>query len=235
MGGTCIVTGASRGIGRAISINLSRTDYYDNYILMARDTALLKETKARMDKGNNTVCLPMDLVELDKIEPVVEEIAGEFGGIHALINVAGFVEPRSLLETTVENWEKTFKINVSSVFLLTREVVRHMKSSGGKIVNFASTAGMTPRPGWLAYAASKAAVISMSQTLSDELKEYGIKVYCISPGRCATDLRKVLAPEEDPSTIMQPEDVAGFISDLLSPQGDILDSQNIVLRKQITR
>ncbi|MBC8147000.1 MAG: SDR family oxidoreductase, partial [Bacteroidetes bacterium] len=115
---------------------------------------------------------------------------------------------------------------------LTKYVVKYMKSKGGKIINFASTAGMSSRPGWLAYACSKAAVISLSQTLSEELKEYKIKVYCISPGRCATDLRKILAPEEDPSTIMQPEDVAVFVENILSDYGDILDSQNIVLRKQ---
>jgi 3-oxoacyl-[acyl-carrier protein] reductase len=230
---TCIITGASRGIGRAISVKISQTDYFKNIILLARSSERLKKTKELMNKNINVKHYSIDLMNYEVIEMTIAKIADEFGKINALINVAGFVDPKSLLETSVENWEKTFKINVGSVFVITREVVKHMKSTGGKIVNFASTAGMTPRPGWVAYAASKAAVISMSQTLSDELKEYGIKVYCVSPGRCATDLRKILAPEEDPTTIMQPEDVADFIVTLLSPHGDILDGQNIVLRKQI--
>ena len=74
-----------------------------------------------------------------------------------------------------------------------------------KILNIASTAGITSRPGWLAYASSKAAVVSLSATLADELAGSGIKVYSISPGRTATELRRKLAPEEDPSTIMQPQ------------------------------
>ena len=109
-----------------------------------------------------------------------------------------------------------------------------MRANGGKILNVASTAGMTPRPGWLTYASSKASVIAMSQSLTAELAEYGIKVYCVSPGRCATKLRTRLAPDEDPSTIMQPEDVAEVICNLMSPFENCLDGQNIVIRKQIS-
>ncbi len=110
-----------------------------------------------------------------------------------------------------------------------------MKESGGKILNIASTAGMTPRPGWLSYSSSKAAVISMSQTLTEELSEYGILVYCVSPGRCATKLRKRLAPNEDPSTIMQPNEVAEVICDLISDKENCLDGQNIIVRKQLRK
>lgn len=88
--------------------------------------------------------------------------------------------------------------------LLIRECVKYMKQNEGisKILNVASTAGITPRPGWLSYASSKAAVVSISQTLAEELAEYGIKVYCVSPGRCATALRRKLAPDEDQTKIM---------------------------------
>jgi len=124
-------------------------------------------------------------------------------------------------------------VNVFAPFMFMRECVKYMKDKGGKILNVASTAGMTPRPGWLSYASSKAAVISMSQTLTAELAEYGISVYCVSPGRCATKLRKRLAPDEDPTTIMQPEDVAEVICNLISPNEKCLDGQNIVIRKAI--
>src|SRR5690606_33846749 len=116
-----------------------------------------------------------------------------------------------------------------------KETVKFMKKTGGKILNVASTAGSSARPGWLAYASSKAALISISQTLSEELSEYGILVYCISPGRCATELRKILAPDEDPSTIMQPEHVGEVVNQLLSDNGVCLDGQNIVVRKQVSQ
>lgn len=114
-----------------------------------------------------------------------------------------------------------------------RECTKYMRLNGGKILNIASTAGMTPRPGWLSYASSKASVIAMSQTLTVELAEYGIKVYCVSPGRCATKLRTRLAPDEDPTTIMQPEEVAEVICNFMNPKECCLDGQNIVIRKQV--
>ena len=93
----------------------------------------------------------------------------------------------------------TFTINVFAMLLLTREFVRYAQGRPAKILNIASTAGITSRPGWVAYAASKAAVVSLSQTLADELAGTGIKVYSISPGRTATELRRILAPDEDPT------------------------------------
>ncbi|SFS52166.1 SDR family NAD(P)-dependent oxidoreductase [Marininema halotolerans] len=229
---TCIISGASRGIGRAIAIQLSERDDIQNLVLLARDEIELNETKRLMNPDKNIVLYSLDLTEGKQIEEIVKDTGDRYGGVHLLLNVAGYAEPKSLLETTVENWETTYQVNVQSVFLITREVVKWMKKSGGKILNVASTAGMSARPGWLAYASSKAALISMSHTLSDELAEYGIKVYCVSPGRCATDLRRTLAPDEDQSKIMQPEDVAEVVDSLLSNPGLCLDGQNMVIRQQ---
>ena len=116
------------------------------------------------------------------------------------------------------------------MLLLIRETVRYMYDRPAKILNVASTAGITSRPGWLAYASSKAAVVSLSATLADELAGSGIKVYSISPGRTATELRRKLAPEEDPATIMQPGQVADVIAQLMSDAEITLDGQNIVVR-----
>jgi short-subunit dehydrogenase len=233
MARTCIITGASRGIGRAIAINMSNNfPDIENIILIARNEEKLKETTALMNPEKNIFRYSIDLANFHEVEKLIHVIGERFGTIDYLLNVAGYVEPKSLLETTIENWELTYKVNVHSVFVLIKEVVKYMKNTGGKILNVASTAGMTPRPGWLAYASSKAALISMSQTLSEELSEYGILVYCISPGRCATDLRRILVPDEDQSKIMQPEHVAEVVEHLLSNTGICLDGQNIVVRKQ---
>ena len=107
----------------------------------------------------------------------------EFGSLDVLLNIAGYAEPKSLLDTTSDNLVTTFTINVFAMLLLTRELVRYMQGQSAKVLNIASTAGITSRPGWVAYAASKAAVVSLSQTLADELAGTGIKVYSISPGR----------------------------------------------------
>jgi len=173
-------------------------------------------------------------MELDGIPTMVQSIYEKTGRIDCLLNIAGYTNPQPLLTTTDDNMERTYRVNVFAPLALIRECVKYMKQTEVecKILNVASTAGITPRPGWLSYASSKAAVVSMSQTLSEELAEYGIKVYCVSPGRCATALRRKLAPDEDQSRIMQPEEVGRIIRDLISDSEHCLDGQNIVIRKK---
>lgn len=230
---TCIITGASRGIGRATAIELSKREDIANFIIIARTEAGLEETKKLMNQDKNIELHAKDLTNYEEIQALVQEIGKKYPTIDMLVNVAGYANPQPLLETEMSQIELAFDVNVVSLVNLTKEVVKFMKTTGGQILNVASTAGSTARPGWLAYAASKAALISVSQTLSEELADYDILVYCISPGRCATELRKILAPDEDPSTIMQPEHVGEVISNLMSEGGVCLDGQDIVVRKQV--
>lgn len=236
--GTCVITGASSGIGRACALLLSNKGYFGSYALLGRSTGELSATADSMKRSNADLVIKtygIDLAETDRIGGVMESVCSDFPDISCLCNIAGYTDPRPLLATTLESFELTYRINVYAPFLLIRECARVMRRRGGKIINVASTAGMGARPGWLSYASSKAALISMSQTLTEELAEYGIKVYCVSPGRCATKLRKRLAPEEDPATIMQPEETAKVICSLISPEESCLDGQNIVIRKQMVR
>ncbi|WP_051359441.1 SDR family oxidoreductase [Paucisalibacillus globulus] len=235
MSKTVIVTGASRGIGRAIAIALSEREDLTNFVLISRTEEGLEETLNMMNPNKNIQYFPLDLSDYHAVQKLIHQIGEEYQTIDMLINVAGYANPKSLLETSIDDWEQTYKINVHSLFNITKETVKFMKKTGGKILNVASTAGSSARPGWLAYASSKAALISISQTLSEELSDYGILVYCISPGRCATELRKVLAPDEDPTTIMQPEHVGEVVNQLLSDNGICLDGQNIVVRKQVNK
>lgn len=234
MGRTCIITGASQGIGRATAIRLGREADVSAIALIARNAVGLAGTQAAMDGTAATVqAYPYDLADLDGIPALIRQIHDDFGRIDVLCNIAGYAEPRGLLDTTNDNVVRTYTINVLAMIVLIREVVRWVQDRPAKILNVASTAGITPRPGWLAYASSKAAVVSLSLTLADELAGTGIKVYTISPGRTATELRRILAPEEDLSTIMQPDEVADVIARLLDESEKILDGQNIIVRKQV--
>jgi len=232
---TCVITGASRGIGRATAIELSKRKEINNFILIARDAEKLEETKQMMDPHNEIHICSADVGDIEALTKIINWVGESFGSIEYLLNIAGYADPHSLIDTSNENWELTYKVNVQAPFTMIREAVPYMREHGGAILNVASTAGITPRPGWLAYSSSKAAIISMSQTLTDELMEYGIKVYCISPGRCATDLRRALAPDEDQSKIMQPEHVAKVISKMIFESENCLDGQNIIVRKPVTR
>ncbi len=233
MGKTVIITGASQGIGRAAAVRMSQEPDVSALVLIARNADGLAGTAALIDAPDVAVKqIPYDLADLDGIPALVAGIHDEFGGMDVLLNIAGYAEPKALLDTTSTNLVTTFTINVFAMLLLTREFVRTIQGRPGKILNIASTAGITSRPGWVAYAASKAAVVSLSQTLADELAGTGIKVYSISPGRTATELRRILAPDEDPSTIMQPSAVADVIATLMRDEERTLDGQNIIVRQQ---
>lgn len=231
MGKVCVITGASQGIGRAAAIRMSREADVSTVVLVARNADGLELTAAAMDHdGTEVEQLAYDLGDLDGIPALVRGIHERHGSIDVLLNIAGYADPRSLLDTEIDNIVKTYTINVFAMLVLIREVARLMHDRPAKILNVASTAGITSRPGWLAYASSKAAVVSMSATLTDELAGTGIKIYSISPGRTATELRRKLAPEEDPTTIMQPSHVADVIAQLMSDAETTLDGQNIIVR-----
>ncbi|MBO5363173.1 MAG: SDR family oxidoreductase [Clostridia bacterium] len=187
-----------------------------------------------MNPNVNVTLIPFDVGNIEQIPSVVHSIYEKFGRIDCLMNIAGYTNPQSLFETTTDNLYTTFAVNVYAPFLLSKECAGYMKQNEevSKIINIASTSGCTPRPGWSVYAMSKSSIIEMSVTLSEELAPYGIKVYCLSPGRCATDLRRKLAPEEDQSKIMQPQDVGAEIARMASKNETCLDGQNIIVRKK---
>jgi 3-oxoacyl-[acyl-carrier protein] reductase len=231
----CSITGVGSGIGREVAIELSKRKFYDSYALIGRNVEAINETISVMKEYGveNISFYQHDLSDVEGLVDIVKDINNRNDSIIALYNIAGYTDPKPLLSTSIESFDLTYRINVIAPFVLMRETTKYMKRTGGKIINVASTAGMTPRPGWLSYASSKASVIAMSETLTAELAEYGIKVYCVSPGRCATKLRERLAPDEDPTTIMQPSEVAEVICNLMDPEECCLDGQNIVIRKQI--
>ncbi len=232
----CIITGCGSGIGRATALLLAERNIFDNYALIGRNKDALADTVKKMSEYIDITRIRMyysDLSAPENIPDIVSAVHDDFGYIACLLNIAGYTDPQPLLATSLDSFELTYRVNVFAPFVLIRECVKFMKQKGGKILNVASTAGITPRPGWISYASSKAALISMSQTLTAELSEYGISVYCISPGRCATKLRSRLAPDEDPAQIMQPSDVAHVICNFVSPAEYCLDGQNIIIRKQL--
>ena len=202
-----IVTGSERGIGKEIARELCRRGHY--YYGFSRFNDI-------------------DVSDYNCIQRAFSELADK--PPEALVNNAGVIELGSVLELTPEAWKKQMDINLNGVFYCTKEYVKIAKNTGGKIINIASTAGLGARPGRSAYAASKAAVINFSLSMAEELRPYGIKVYCIAPGAVNTDMRKQIAPDDDFADMLQPEELAKFVVDIIE-DGQMLDGQVIQVRR----
>jgi len=229
---TVMITGASRGIGKAICARLIDKSSVKELVMVARDDEKLSETIDQLRINSNQVKITPVISDLDnpnEVDKIYDTIERENVNIDTIINNAGYAEPKSINETTLEDFEKTMRVNLYSPFkIIQAAILRNQPLK--QVLNIASTAGISGRPGWVTYSASKAAMINMSEVMREEFKPYDIDVICISPGRCATDLRKRLAPDEDPKTIMQPEQVASVVQYLLSEPGALLMSQNLVVR-----
>lgn len=222
-----LVIGASSGIGLETSELLAENS--DNFVICASRN-IESNTPEQLKGKKNTFFKNLDVADESSVKDFFDFIEKQYKTLQVIINCAGFVEPKSLFETTLENWQRTLDINLTGTFNVTKYGAFIMKKTGGKLINIASTAGLSPRPGWSAYAAAKSGVINFSSAISEELKEYGIRVFVLCPGRTATPLRKILAPKEDPTSIMQPKAVADVIQTIMKDEMNVLEGQPIIIR-----
>jgi len=234
MGKSIMVTGASKGIGlRTVREFFYADNGITDFILVSRPSeefdVAVKELRANNPHAKLVTPYAIDMSDREALVPMLRRIMANHRQVDILINNAGYTVPMAIQQIDFADFEKTMAVNLYAPFTIVQTLL-HNGNTFDVIVNIASTAGINARSGWLTYSASKAAMISMSAVMKEELAIYGTRVVCISPGRCATDLRRVLAPDEDPTTIMQPEHVAGVIAMLVSDVGRFVDSQNIVVR-----
>ena len=235
MSKTALVTGASRGIGLETTRRfILNNDDITTVVMFARASEDFEknvaELEAELPIGRRLVPVTVDVGDRDALQRAVTEAYEQVGGIDILVNNAGYTNPVPLQQVDMDDFEKTINVNLYGPFTIVQTLL-NLGNRFDLIVNIASTAGINGRSGWLTYSASKAAVINMSQVMREELAIYGTRVVCLSPGRTATALRKTLAPDEDPSTIMQPGHVAQVINTMSSPVGRFIDSENIVVRQ----
>lgn len=228
-----MITGASKGIGRETARLLSSPwSKFNQIILVGRTSDYFNQSTAdirALAKGKEIVQIEADLSDPHNSSEIFKTLEAKGIALNVIVNNAGFTKPAPINETKMEDFERTMRVNLYSPFRIVQMALLY-KHPLTHIINIASTAGITGRAGWLSYSASKAALINMSEVLRDELKPSNIEVICLSPGRCATDLRATLAPHEDPTTIMQPQQVAQVIDLMTSDTGALLHSQNLVVR-----
>jgi 3-oxoacyl-[acyl-carrier protein] reductase len=212
-----IVTGASRGIGRAIALALAAegANVVVNY---ASSSAAAQEVVAAItDAGGTAVALQADVSKLEQVDSLLSQTIEKFGRVDVLVNNAGITRDTLLLRMKPEDWQAVIDLNLTGVFLCTRAVSKVMlKQKSGRIINIASVAGQMGNPGQANYSAAKAGVIGFTKTVAKELASRGITVNAVAPGFIATDMTSDLKSEEILKYIPlgrygEPEEVAGLV------------------------
>lgn len=240
-GKKALVTGASRGLGKAMAVALGSAGC--DVALNARSADALKETQEEIERlGRKTVLVPGDVSDETQVKQFVKAAHKALGRIDILINNAGVWGGSYFLRTRKEDWDKVVGINLTGAYLVAKEVGKVMlKQKSGKVINMTSVQAFRGRPQALAYSTTKAGVIQMTRVMAVELGPAGIQVNCLAPGLFATDMTKVYtdaanSPEmkEYLSKIPaqrygQPEELAGAVIFLASKAADHITGQTLAI------
>ena len=217
-GKVAIVTGASRGIGRAIALELATqgASIVVNYASSsgAADTVAAEINAA----GGQAIALKADVSKVEEVEALFNATIEKFQRLDIIVNNAGITRDTLLLRMKPEDWQAVIDLNLTGVFLCTRAASKIMlKQRSGRIINIASVAGQMGNPGQANYSAAKAGVIGFTKTVAKELASRGITVNAVAPGFIATDMTSKLSNTEDILKYIplgrygQPEEIAGMV------------------------
>jgi len=221
-----IVTGGSRGIGRAIAARLV-AEGATVVIASPNEERGRAAAQALREQGGRVEFFATDVTCRDQVEAMVGETLRRFGAIHVLVNNAGAHEKAAFWDEPESLWECMYRINVLGTVLPSQAVVRYMKDhGGGSIVHVASKAGVVGEPGHAAYSAAKGAVIALTRAMAVELGPYGIRVNAVCPGPVLTDMLLEAVPTQEGrdelasfaplGRVGQPEDIAAAVAYLAS-------------------
>jgi len=213
-----IVTGASSGIGRATAEAFARSGAL--VATFARSVEPLNE---------NTIAVRGDVADAGAIERLFGEVESRFGDCDILVNSAGMIDPRKMIDTSPDAWDRMFAVNVRGTYLASRRALPAMIAKrSGAIVNVASISGVfgpEKFPGYVSYCASKAAVIGMTEALAGEVREFGVRVNCVSPG--SVDTKMWAEASGGAPAAMTADEIADAILFLASNRSRPMNGQNL--------
>jgi NAD(P)-dependent dehydrogenase (short-subunit alcohol dehydrogenase family) len=223
-----LITGATRGIGRAVAAAYLREGA--RVFICARNQQELAATvrELRDDSTDAQVdgCAG-DVGKETDVRRIVDAAIERFQTIDTLVNNASLLGPRvALVDYPFEQWEEVIRINLHGVFLLSQQVVKRMIAQRhGSIINVSSGVGRIGRARWGAYAVSKFGLEGLTQVMADEVKEFGIRVNSVNPGPTRTEMRARAYPEEDPLTLPTPEQITPIFVHLASAEAENVTGQ----------
>ena len=220
-----LVTGASRGIGRAIVIALAEQGCSVVINYTSSQEAAQALVQSIVQGGGKAIAVRADVSKAEQVESLVKETITQWGRIDILVNNAGITRDTLSLRMKLEDWQAVIDLNLTGVFLCTQAVSKTMlKQRSGKIINIASVAGQMGNPGQANYSAAKAGVIGLTKTLAKEFASRGITVNAVAPGFIETDMTDKLKAEEILKMIPlgrygKPEEVAAMVAFLAGDPG----------------
>jgi len=234
-GKVAIVTGGSRGMGRAIAAALAREGAA--VVVCSRNLEANRETAEQIkSEGGSAHPFQVDVTDPDSVSALVKSVVGKFGRVDILVNNAGVTADNLLLRLKEADWDRVIDTNLKGTFNCIKAVARTMiKQRGGKIINMASVVGMVGNAGQANYCASKAGIIGLTKSVARELASRAITVNCVAPGLIKTAMTDALtdkAKEEMTKLIPlgrmgEPEDVAEVVKFLASPAADYITGEVI--------
>ncbi|HNS57041.1 MAG TPA: glucose 1-dehydrogenase [Smithellaceae bacterium] len=243
-GKVALVTGAGRGIGKAIALALAKAGA--DVCVTARTESQINQTAEEIRQmGRRALAVPADATNAAAVASVVEKTVAELGGLQILVNNAGMEMPKTLMETSEEEYNTVMDTNVKSMFLFTKAACTHLIAQKyGKIVNVASVGAYIAAPGQAVYHASKAAVAHLTKATAMEMVRYNINVNAVAPGWIRTELIKHLLENEamlnkylkgiPMRRLGEPEDVAPLVAFLCSDMASYITGTVMFVEGGIT-
>jgi len=231
-GEIALVTGASRGIGKAIAEQLVAMGA--TVIGTATSDGGADNISAYLKDNGKGMCL--NVTDTDSIATVMKAITDEFGAVSILVNNAGITKDNLLMMMKEDQWNDIIETNLTSIYRLSKAVVRTMmKKRKGRIINIASVVGLTGNPGQTNYSATKAGMLGFTKSLAREIGSRNITVNCVAPGFIDTDMTRELPEEQRQALIGQiplnrlgnPADIAAAVSFLASPAAAYITGETI--------
>ena len=231
-GKVIIVTGGSQGIGRSIALACARERA--SVVVAAQSQAKLNAVVEEiLGRGGEALAHPADVTDEAQVASLVERTLARYGRVDGLVNSAGIAPLAPVTETSLSTWERTMAVNVTGTFLCCRAVWMPMAERGsGCILNISSGSGKRAHADWVAYCASKWAVMGLTESLALEGYPLGIRVNALCPGPTATPMRRDNFPGEDQGRLLTPDEVAEAALLFFSEAARYVRNAGIDVRKQ---
>jgi len=223
----CLITGATGGLGKEIAIELAKKGV--NLFLTSKKQDLQK-LQLEIKKNNNEIIIEYQCVDLrhdNGVKTLIENVHEKFSSIDILINCAGENHRKPLSESTIEEYDSCMNLNVRAPFVLSKEFSKDMiKNKWGRIVNIASSGAYNGLKNTSIYRSSKHALLGLTRSLTNELKEFNVRTYCFSPGPMKTEMGKEIINKENHKekfeTFMQTNEIAEFLIFVISFENNLI-------------